>query len=79
MDNYSIGDFITLDDGIYFGHEGAFIVYEKKIVAAFDKEEILLKTKWGSDIPYPTEFLDSMNPINVALSKWKDSEDKKEK
>lgn len=53
LDEYHIGDTINLKDAIYFGFEGAFVVFEGKIVAAFDKQESFMINKWNNPIQYP--------------------------
>lgn len=54
MNNYyKINDNINLEDGIYFCLEGCFIIYNKKIVAAFDKNEEFLFDKWNNKLEYP--------------------------
>lgn len=61
---YNIGDKIALDDGIYFGNEGSFVVFKGEIVAAFERDKEFLRTKWGGAIPFPTMHLDDANPLN---------------
>ena len=51
--NYNVGDFITLCDGIHYGYEGAFVVVDKTIVAAFSSKEPFQFDKWGGVIDYP--------------------------
>jgi hypothetical protein len=53
LDEYHIGDAIDLKDAMYFGHEGAFVVFEGKIVAAFDAQEQFMINKWNNPIQYP--------------------------
>lgn len=53
LHNYNVNDGINIPDGIYFGWEGCFVVKEKKILAAFAKEDSPLTDKWGNEIPYP--------------------------
>ncbi len=53
LDEYHIGDDIPIADSIYFCHEGAFVVFGGKIVAAFDKNEPFLLDKWDSNMKYP--------------------------
>ncbi len=53
LDEYHIGDDIDIEDSIYFGHEGSFVVFGGKIVAAFDKDDNLLFDKWGNILDYP--------------------------
>lgn len=67
--SYSIGDLIHLDDGIYFGHEGSFVVYQGRVVAAFDSEEQHLFDKWDRPLEFPD--LQSVNPIAEMVRRLK--------
>lgn len=67
--NYNIGDLIHLNDGIYFGHEGSFVVYQGRLVAAFDSEEQHLFDKWDRPLEYPD--LQSVNPIAHMIKELK--------
>lgn len=51
--NYIVGQKVPLDTGIYFGHEGAFVVNKGVIVLAFDAAEPFLFDKWGGNIEFP--------------------------
>ena len=53
LDEYHIGDDIDIADSIYFCHEGAFVVFGGKIVAAFDKNEQFMFDKWDCSVKYP--------------------------
>lgn len=53
LDEYHIGDDIYIPDSIYFGHEGAFVVFGGKIVAAFDKDDNFLFDKWNNNLDFP--------------------------
>jgi hypothetical protein len=53
LDEYYIGDDIDIADSIYFGHEGAFVVFRGKIVAAFDKDDGVLFDKWNNNLDFP--------------------------
>lgn len=48
---YDIGAKVEdMNDGIHFCHEGAFVIYEGVIVAAFSNEDKALYNKWGGRI-----------------------------
>ena len=53
LDEYHVGDNIGIADAIYYCHEGAFVVFGGKIVAAFDKNESFMLDKWDNNIKYP--------------------------
>jgi len=53
LDEYHIGDSIDLKDAMYFGHEGAFVEFGGKIVAAFDTQEQFMINKWNKPVQYP--------------------------
>ena len=67
--SYNVGDLIHLDDGIYFGYEGSFVVYQGRLVAAFDSEEQHLFDKWDRPLEYPD--LQSVNPIADMIKELK--------
>jgi hypothetical protein len=57
---YNIGDYMDgLNDGIYFCHEGSFVVLNGILIAAFDKENTLF-SKWG----HVLEIKKILNTIN---------------
>lgn len=58
---YNIGDLFHLEDGIYFGLEGSFVVFKGRLVAAFDVDEQHLYDKWDRPLEYPD--LHAVNPI----------------
>lgn len=64
---YSIGRYIELENGVYFGNEGAFVVFDNKVVAAFDKDEQFMIDKWGGVLDYP----ELESHIQVALKDLK--------
>jgi len=53
MTIYEIGSDLKLNNGIYFGLEGCFVVYNNRIVASFDEEEDVLFDKWDNKLDYP--------------------------
>lgn len=63
--NMEVGSNITTPNGVHFGHEGCFVVYNGLIVAAFDKNDDPLLTKWGNIIPFPD--LSDCNPLAAAV------------
>lgn len=67
MYNYEIGNLIDISDGIYFTQDGSFVVYDGRIVAAFDCEEPHLYDKWDRPLEYPD--VQSVNPIALMLNK----------
>lgn len=70
MQSFSIGDKIELPNGIYFGQEGAFVVFDRKVVAAFDDEEEFMFSKWGHILPYPD--INEINPIAIVMRRIHD-------
>lgn len=68
--SYSIDDLIHLDDGIYFGHEGSFVVFQGRLVAAFDVDEQHLYDKWDRPLEYPD--LHAVNPIAQMIKALKE-------
>ena len=52
---YEVGSKIELPDGIYYGYEGAFVVFKEVVVAAFEKMEgeTFMFDKWGGKIDIP--------------------------
>lgn len=66
---YNIGDLLHLEDGIYFGLEGSFVVFEGRLVAAFDSEEQHLYDKWDRPLDYPD--LHSVNPLAQAMNRFR--------
>lgn len=69
MNNYAIGNLIEIEDGIYFTQDGSFVVYEGRVVAAFDVEEQHLYDKWDRPLEYPD--LQSVNPIAHMMNELK--------
>jgi len=53
LQTYKIGDIINSTDGIFFCHEGAYVVFNSVIVAAFDSNLQYLYDKWGNDLKHP--------------------------
>lgn len=70
MNAYEVSSEIEIPDGIYFGHEGSFVVYLGKVVAAFDESEQHLYDKWDRPLEYPD--LQSANPIAQMLKQFQD-------
>ena len=53
MKVYEIGDSIEAENGIYFDYDGCFVVFNEKIVAAFDREDNQCTNKWGGNVDFP--------------------------
>lgn len=67
MYSFEIGNQIELEDGIYFGLEGSLVVFQGRLVAAFDSEEQHLYDKWDRPLDYPD--LHSVNPLAQAMNR----------
>lgn len=64
--NYKVGDSITdVWDGIHFDYEDCFVIFKGIIVAAFNKADGVLYTKWGGKIDFPD--INPDNPITQAV------------
>lgn len=50
---YKIGDNIPLDDAIYCDWGSCFVVYNGKVVAAFDEDEVPFMHKRGFPLKFP--------------------------
>jgi len=61
---YKIGDSINLEDGLYIGYEGWFIVEENIIT----KEGSTIFNKWGDKIT-TVDILDPKNPVCKCIDK----------
>lgn len=64
LKNYMLGEDIPLDNGLYFAKEGMFVVFDNKLVAAFDSDEKFMVDKWGGEIGYPELW----SPIDKVLN-----------
>lgn len=53
MEQYEIGDNVSIPDGIYCGYEGLIVILNGKLIAKF----AYMFTKWG-DIIDPEHILD---------------------
>lgn len=53
LTEYAIGDSVDFSDGIYFDYDGCFVVFNEKIVAAFDREDNPCTNKWGGNVDFP--------------------------
>lgn len=64
MRDFEIGDTnVSLSDGIYFGYEGAIVIYKNELIAQFTNEQFF--NKWGGRL---TIDISAMNPIQVLLN-----------
>lgn len=72
MYDYEIGNLIHIPDGIYFTQDGSFVVYDGRVVAAFDCDEQHLFDKWDRPLEYPD--VQSVNPIAIMINKIKDGQ-----
>lgn len=61
--HYKLYDKIILEDGLYIGYEGYFIV-KNKVIIFIGHDHVY--TKWG-DIINRDEILDSYNPITETV------------
>lgn len=60
MDCYSLGDTVDIPDGAYLAPDGIVIVYEKKLVATFDRPAMM--DKWGKKISLK-KMIEKRNPL----------------
>lgn len=56
LHQYSVGDEIGLEDGLYIGYEGYFVVQESRVLATGDK----IFSKWGGKLE-AEDILESHN------------------
>ena len=70
MDHFSIGDKVTLCDGVYVGHEGIIVIVKGVFVAKFN----YITTKWGEELS-PKVVLDPHDPFKAILALKKTSLD----
>jgi len=62
LKHYSIGEKVSLDDGIYIGFEGAIVIKDGVFIAEFDS----LTDKWGNSLSCQ-EIIGPESPLLKAL------------
>ena len=62
MSDYSIGDRVPLEDGIYLGYGGAIVVKDGIFIAEFEN----IRDKWGN-LMSCNDLIASNNPISKYL------------
>jgi hypothetical protein len=65
QNNYEIGDAIDIPDGIHFEFDSVFVISNKKLNAAFHKDDNVLWDKWGRPVPFPD--LNDANPLVASI------------
>lgn len=69
--HYTLHSKIRLNDGLYIGYEGYFIVKNQTIIFTGDEPFF---TKWGHEID-KHELLDLYNPVSIAVKQLIRKED----
>ncbi len=59
--HYDLGTAIPLDDGLYIGNEGWFVVYKEKVLISGNK----VYDKWGGE-RVCNDLIQNNNPISVT-------------
>lgn len=62
--HFNVGETVPLEDGVYFGYEGAIVVVNSMFVAEFLPSQI--RSKWGDVLGID---LNRVNPVAVAVEK----------